>query len=826
MSKTQSHIVPLRILFIEDVENDALLLADHLQSEGLVFDWQRIDTEHDIIAKLQESWDIIFSDFSMPHLSGARALEIVRQHDLDIPFIFISGAIGEDIAVEAMKCGAQDYIMKENLSRLLPAVDRELREAQQRRERRQAEQILRKLSLVVKQATDSVIITNSKGYIEYVNPAFEKLTGYTTDEIKGNTPATLSSGKHDIAFYQQLWQTIIHGEIFKGTLVNRRKNGELFYEEQVITPLKDTQGCTTHFVSTGRDITARVHAEEAHARLVSILEATPDLVAIFELDGYLRYLNGAGRQLLGLGAEEDVNVRCIQDFFLEGTAQQQISQALTAVHQYGVWNGESVLRVSENIGLPVSQVILAHRNTEGSIEYLSTIMRDISERKHFEAELQHQTTHDRLTNLPNRFFLIDRFTSALEYARRHGVYVAVLFLDLDNFKRVNDSLGHAAGDVLLQRVAQRLKGCLRSNDTVARHGGDEFTIVASDLEDSENVLAVLHKLHTAFERPVIVSSQEIYITFSIGIAIYPHDGDQIEDLLHHADVAMYQAKSSGPNQYRFYASDMNARGHELLALEADLRRALEHEEFLLHYQPQMDLRTNRITGVEGLIRWQHPVRGLLSPADFVPLLENSGMIIPVGEWVLRQACKEHRIWREAGFDDVRVSINVSAAQFNDAHLLAKVRRTLQDEQMPQQAFELEITENILMQDPVNAVETLRAIHALGVRIAIDDFGTGYSSLAYLKRFPLDVLKIDQTFVSDLANSPGDVAIVEASISLAHKFGLEVIAEGVETAKQFEFMRTHNCDVVQGYYLSQPLPRVELIKLLQKNNISRKHAWSY
>lgn len=759
----------------------------------------------------------------MPHLSGARALEIVRQHDLDIPFIFISGAIGEDIAVEAMKCGAQDYIMKENLSRLLPAVDRELREAQQRRERRQAEQILRKLSLVVKQATDSVIITNSKGYIEYVNPAFEKLTGYTTDEIKGNTPATLSSGKHDIAFYQQLWQTIIHGEIFKGTLVNRRKNGELFYEEQVITPLKDTQGCTTHFVSTGRDITARVHAEEAHARLVSILEATPDLVAIFELDGCLRYLNGAGRQLLGLDAEEDVNVRCIQDFFLEGTAQQQISQALTAVHQYGVWNGESVLRVSENIGLPVSQVILAHRNTEGSIEYLSTIMRDISERKHFEAELQHQTTHDRLTNLPNRFFLIDRFTSALEYARRHGVYVAVLFLDLDNFKRVNDSLGHAAGDVLLQRVAQRLKGCLRSNDTVARHGGDEFTIVASDLEDSENVLAVLHKLHTAFERPVIVSSQEIYITFSIGIAIYPHDGDQIEDLLHHADVAMYQAKSSGPNQYRFYASDMNARGHELLALEADLRRALEHEEFLLHYQPQMDLRTNRITGVEGLIRWQHPVRGLLSPADFVPLLENSGMIIPVGEWVLRQACKEHRIWREAGFDDVRVSINVSAAQFNDAHLLAKVRRTLQDEQMPQQAFELEITENILMQDPVNAVETLRAIHALGVRIAIDDFGTGYSSLAYLKRFPLDVLKIDQTFVSDLANSPGDVAIVEASISLAHKFGLEVIAEGVETAKQFEFMRTHNCDVVQGYYLSQPLPRVELIKLLQKNNISRKHA---
>ncbi|MBA3757087.1 MAG: EAL domain-containing protein, partial [Nitrosomonas sp.] len=732
---------------------------------GLVFDWQRVDTENGMLAKLQESWDIIFSDFSMPHLSGIRALEIVRQHDPDIPVIFVSGTIGEDIAVEAMKCGAQDYVMKENLNRLLPAVERELREAQQRRERRQAEQVLRKLSLVVKQATDSVFITDPAGRIEYVNPAFEKLTGYTVDEIKSSTLAILSSGKHDIAFYQQIWQTVIRGEIFKGTLINRRKNGELFYEEQVITPLKDAQGRTTHFVSTGRDITARVHAEEAHARLVSILEATPDLVAIFEQDGCLRYLNGAGRRLLGLDAEEDVSARYVQDLFLAGAAQQQISQALIAVRQYGVWNGETVLRVAGGGGLPVSQVILAHRNTEGGIEYLSTIVRDISERKQFEAELQYQTTHDRLTDLPNRFFLVNRFTSALEYARRHGCYVAVLFLDLDNFKRVNDSLGHAAGDALLQQVAQRLKGCLRANDTVARHGGDEFTIVASDLEDSENVLAVLHKLHTAFERPVIVGLQEIYITFSIGIALYPHDGDQIEDLLHHADVAMYQAKSSGPNQYRFYAADMNARGHELLALEADLRRALEHKEFLLYYQPQVDLRSNRITGIEALIRWQHPVRGLLPPADFVPLLENSGMIIPVGEWVLRQACREYRIRREAGFEDVRVSINVSAAQFNDAHLLDKVRCALQDEQMPQYALELEITENILMRDPVNAVKVLRAIHALGVRIAIDDFGTGYSSLAYLKRFPLDVLKIDQTFVCDLVNDPGDAAIVEASISL-------------------------------------------------------------
>lgn len=696
MSIIQNHAKPLRILFIEDVENDVLLLVDYLQSEGLVFDWRRVDTELSVITKLQESWDIIFSDYSMPHLSGTRALEIVRQHNSDIPFIFVSGTIGEDIAVEALKCGAQDYVMKGNLNRLLPAIDRELREVQQRREYRQAEQ--------------------------------------------------------------------------------------------------------------------------ANARLVSIMDATPDLVAIFELDGCLRYLNRAGRQLLGLDDEEDISKHYMQSLFLEDGMQKEISQALVIVRQYGVWNGETILRITENEGLPVSQVILAHRNTEGNIEYLSTIMRDISERKQFEAELQHQATHDRLTDLPNRFFLVDRFASALEYARRHSKCVGVLFLDLDNFKRVNDSLGHAAGDNLLQQVAKRMKSCLRSNDTIARHGGDEFTIIASDLENSDSVLVVLHKLYTAFERPVLICSQEIYITFSIGIAMYPHDGDQIGELLHHADVAMYRSKSSGPSQYRFYAPDMNARSHELLTLEANLRHALEREEFLLHYQPQLSLSSNCITAVEGLIRWLHPTRGLVSPVDFVPLMENSGMIIPVGEWVLRQACKAHRIRREAGFDDIRVSINVSATQFNDAQLLDKVRRALQDEQMPQHALELEITENSLMKDPISAVETLQAIHALGVRIAIDDFGTGYSSLAYLKRFPLDVLKIDQTFVRDLVNDPGDAAIVEASISLAHKFGLEVIAEGVETAKQYEFMHTHSCDMIQGYYLSQPLPWPNLIKFLQGQDI--------
>ncbi|MBX3639006.1 MAG: EAL domain-containing protein [Nitrosomonas sp.] len=806
----------LRFLFIEDVENDVLLLTDHLRSNGLAFDWQRVETEQGVIEKLQESWDIIFSDYAMPGFSGICALEIVRKLDPDIPFIFISGNIGEDVAVEALKRGAQDYVMKGNLGRLLPAIDRELREAKLRRERRKTNQLLHKLSLVVNQTTESIFITDPEGRIEYVNPAFELLTGYSAGESIGKAAGMLLPDRHDSDCCQQFRQIIACGETYKGTLINQRKNGELFYQEQVITPLKDEHGKIIHFVSTGRDITLRVHVERERAWLTAILEATPDLVAIFEPNGYLRYLNGAGRRLLGISPEEDISQHRMQDLFIEDIAQHIIAEIFTSVQQNGVWNGEAILRIAHSKELPVSQVVLAHCGNGSGIEYLSTIARDISERKHFEAELQHQATHDSLTNLPNRFFLIDRFASALEYARRHGSCVAILFLDMDNFKRVNDSLGHAAGDILLQQIAGRLQNCMRTNDTVARHGGDEFTIIVGELDDPEYILCILYKLRIAIEQPVEVNLHEVYVTFSIGVAVYPYDGSEIEDLLRHADAAMYQAKSAGPNQYRFYAPEMNARGHELLVLETELRYAMEHEEFVLYFQPQIDLRNNRVIGVEGLIRWQHPIRGLVSPADFVPLLEKSGMIIQVGEWVLRQACRAHRCWSALGFDDLRVSINVSATQFNDVDLLEKVQCVLQEEHMPYQALEFEITENILMRDPVNATSVLKAVRALGIRIAIDDFGTGYSSLAYLKCFPLDVLKIDQTFVRDIINDSDDAAIVEASISLAHKLGLEVIAEGVETEQQLAFLNMRGCDLVQGYYLGRPMPMPQVIELLQSN----------
>ncbi len=804
----------LRALIVEDNEDDALLLAEHLKSGGYDLHWKRVDTEQAMLEALQQSWDIVFTDYSMPHFNGSRALEVLRNIDIDVPLIFVSGTIGEEVAVEAMRYGAQDYIMKGSMPRLLPAVERELQETRVRQRRHEAEQALKKLSLVVDQTADCVFITDPHGIIEYVNPAFESLTGYRFTEVVGKNPSILRSQKQDASVYRQMWQTLSEGQVYRGTLINQDKNGDLFYEEKMITPLKDEQGKISHFVSTGRDITARVKADEARNRLAAILEATPDMVGILEPEGRLRYLNSAGYRLSGLDANTDVSKYSIQDLFSAEVTQRFITDPIKLSKQNDIWYEEAILRGVDGIETPVSLVVLVHHDASAQVEYLSIIARDISERKHFEERLQFQATHDNLTNLPNRFLLADRCAAELERARRSNSSAAVLFLDLDNFKRVNDSLGHASGDSLLRQAANMLQSCVRPTDTVARHGGDEFTLLLGDITGVDSVLSVLRKIKTAFVRPIFVDAQEIYVAFSVGIAMYPHDGNNVESLLHNADIAMYQAKTSGPSQYCFYAPEMNQRGHELLVMEADLRHAIAKDEFVLYYQPQVELGSRHMVAVESLIRWQHPRLGLVSPADFIPLLESTGLIVPVGEWVLRQACAEHRRYRERGFNNIHIAVNVSAAQFIDENLLSMVRRVLHEESMPAQALELEITENIIMRDPKVAIEILQELHSLGVRIAIDDFGTGYSSLAYLKRFPLDVLKVDQSFVRDIITDTSDALIVDASISLAHKLGLTVVAEGVENTEQLDFLRTHNCDMAQGYYLSHPLPSEKLYELIQ------------
>ncbi|MBN8761375.1 MAG: two-component system response regulator [Thiobacillus sp. 65-69] len=803
----------LRALIVEDCENDALLLIEYLQRVPFELTWQRLDTEPALREALRQEWDIVFSDYAMPYFNGARALEVIRDHNPDLPFIFVSGTIGEDTAVAGMRAGAQDYVMKGNLTRLGPAVHRELADAKARRERRAAERAIRRLSQVVEQATDSVFITNPRGTIQYVNPAFERLTGYSAAEAVGATPALIQSGLHDDAFFRDMWSTILTGQAFQKTLINRRKDGALFYEEMTISPLINDEQRITNFVSTGRDITDRILADRVRTQLLDIIEATTDFVAILESDGSLRYLNRAGRALLGLSQQADIASRHIADHLPEWAAHRLLMEAFPAALRDGVWHGESATMRADGREIPVSQVVLAHKPTSDTPAFYSTIARDITERKHFEQELKRQATHDALTGLANRVLFEDRLETMLARMERNQALAAVLFLDVDNFKRINDSLGHAAGDSMLLQVAQRLHDCVRPSGIVARHGGDEFTIATGDLHHPDNILTILHKLRDAFETPIPIAGQDVYVRCSMGISIYPHDGRDPETLLKNADTAMNQAKAHGRNQYQFYAPEMNARGQELLSLETDLRRAQEREELRLHYQPQLDLRNGRIAGVEALLRWEHPVHGLISPADFVPLLEDTGLIVPVGEWVLRTACAQYRRYRESNFIALRFSVNVSARQFSDGALLDQVRRALAEERVPADHLEIEITESTVMRDVQATGEILAAFDALGVRLAIDDFGTGYSSLAYLKRFPLDVLKIDRAFIQDVPSDSNDSAIAEASITLGHKLGLEVVAEGVETAQQLSFLRAHECDLIQGYYLSRARPVHELTPYL-------------
>ncbi|QBQ56047.1 putative bifunctional diguanylate cyclase/phosphodiesterase [Nitrosococcus wardiae] len=688
----------LRALIIEDSEDDATLLIHQLQRTGYQLFVKRVETREAMLEALQKQhWDIVLSDYTMPRFSTLEALVLLHEHGLDIPFIMVSGTVGEDRAVEVMKAGAHDYIMKNNLSRLLPAVERELREAESRRQR---------------QAADNERI-----------------------------------------------------------------------------------------------------------RLSSILEITPDFVAITDLKGRIHYINRAGRQWLGLDEENRCPMTLLADYQPSWTAALMENSAIPYALEEGVWEGEMAILDSEGLEIPVSQVILSHQNQQNQLEFLSTIARDIRERKHYEQELQHQVTHDALTHLPNRILLRDRLSRALANAKREQHLIAVLFLDIDNFKQINDALGHLAGDSCLRMVSQRLVQCIRTSDTVGRYGGDEFLIILSNLHTPSDVEIIVKKIRATLSQPFRINGNDVFITLSIGASLYPRDGGDEENLLKSSDTAMCTAKHTGRDQFRFYAPKMKDRGRELLALETDLRRALEREEFILHYQPQLDLSTNQITTVEALVRWQHAQRGLVSPGDFIPLLEQTGLIIEVGNWILETACKQAQAWWACGYP-LRIAVNCSAHQFQQ-YLLDTVHQLLQKHSLNPACLELEVTESVVMQDVQYATHILEHLKAMGVTLAIDDFGTGYSSLAYLKRFPIHSLKIDHSFVHELSDDSEDAAIAEAIVLLGHSLDLEVVAEGVESEAQARFFQNHQCHRIQGYWIGRPMPAENLFPLIESRNVKRR-----
>ena len=555
-----------------------------------------------------------------------------------------------------------------------------------------AEEKMYKLSQALEQTADAVTITDSNGVIEYINPAFSSVTGFSAEEAIGRNPSIVKSERHDAQFYRQLWDTLGRGQAFRDVFINRKKGGELFYEEKTITPLKDERGQITHYISTGKDITERMQTQE---RL-----------------HYLAY-------------------------------------------------------------------------------------------------------HDVLTDLPNRLLFLEWLNRALTVNGGAGARLGIICLDIDRFKIINDTLGHAIGDSVLLAVARLIKNCLGKGDTVARLSGDEFAVLVEHIASPADVFVRVSKMLETLAQPLQVDGHELYITIGIGIALAPEDGADADTLLQNADAAMYRAKEQGRHSYQFYSADLSDKAFKQLTLETSLYRAIERQEFHLCYQPQVNLATGQVMGLEALLRWEHPELGLIDPLEFIPLLEDTGLIVPVGEWVLRAACREATDWQTLCDTPLRLSVNLSGRQFNDPELHATIGNVLAETRLAPPQLELEITESVLMQNDQASTSNLDALQRLGVRIAIDDFGTGYSSLSYLKRFPVDTLKIDRSFISDVINDRADATIIKAIVAMASSLQVDIVAEGVETLEQLRFLRGCGCHTMQGFLLSRPFLAGNLPHFLQQ-----------
>jgi len=853
-------------------------------------------------------------------------------------------------------------------------------------ERQRAEQQLRLFSRAIEQSANLVLITNREGTIEYVNPKFTQVTGYSEAETLGANPRLLKSGRTAPEQYRQLWQTIIAGSEWRGELCNRRKDGSLYWELTSIAPLRDEQGAITHFLAIKEDISARkkieaaLHASELKYRNVfatigdalflvdgrdgRILTVNPaacrlygysrkELLALKDIDlasdptGDAQLPRAESRRLMdrwhrrknGTAFPADLWVRhfsykghtitvaAVRDMSAQKRAErkvvrlsnlyaalsrtnaaimrqtkpddlfQQVCQIIAELEQIalveisfidsdtpwlkaaacaglsaalamhsaapyaatdpGLPEGMGPCGMAFRLGNPVvsndflndpdsgpwrewassldvravaafplrrsgavvgcltacalergffaDDITGLLTNLAGEVSFALDLFDRETQREVAAQHIRHMATHDPLTGLPNRTLLLDRLAQAIHSARRKRHSVGVLFLDLDHFKTLNDSLGHDIGDQLLRAVTERLRGSIRQEDTLARQGGDEFILVLPDMAEPAFAGRVAEHLLRALRAPFALHHHLMHVNASIGISVCPVDSDDPMTLIRFADSAMYQAKAAGRSDYVFFTAELNIRVSELFSLGNELRQALEREEFILHYQPQIDLATCQVTGMEALIRWRHPGKGLISPAKFIPIAEETGLINPIGEWTLRTACAQVRRWQDAGLPAVPIAVNLSAQQWLQPDLEKQVINALESQDLAPHLLELELTESLLMRDTDKMIETMHRLRARGVQFAVDDFGIGYSSLSYLKRFPVDHLKIDQSFVRDISTDPDDAAIATAIIQMGKSLRLTVIAEGVETSEQLKFLSDHGCDVAQGYYFSSPLP---------------------
>ncbi|MHB0990505.1 MAG: putative bifunctional diguanylate cyclase/phosphodiesterase [Burkholderiales bacterium] len=567
------------------------------------------------------------------------------------------------------------------------------------------------------------------------------------------------------------------------------------------------------------EIAQRANIEKTVARAEIALNSISDAVIGTDMAGHVDYLNAAAENLTGwtrleaLGQPISVVVRLVTG--APSTLDLNSRDIVLPQKTYLDPNAVALLIHRDGSRIAIENSETALQDAHGEIVGSVTVLRDISAAQTTANTISHLVRHDFLTNLPNRSLLKDRISQAIVHAERHGTQLAVLFLDLDNFKRINDALGHAIGDILLQSVAQRLSACVRITDTVSRQGGDEFVILLTEENQALNSTSIAEKILFSLAVPHVIDKHILHVTASIGISTYPADAKNAETLIKHADTAMYYAKEKGLNHYQPFKKEMNMRAMERQVIESGLQRALERNELILYYQPKVNLKTGVITGAEALLRWQHPEWGMLLPNIFVPIAEKCGLINQIGRWVLREACMQTRKWEAAGLNPGSIAVNISALEFSRKDFVEEISNILQESGLAPECLQLEITESVLMRDVESSTKVLHQLKRMGVQLAVDDFGTGYSSLSYLHQFPIDILKIDQSFVQDIATDKGNGIIVSAVIAMGNSLEQLVVAEGVEQQDQLEFLQSHSCEEGQGYLFSRPLCAEQFALLLAR-----------
>jgi diguanylate cyclase (GGDEF)-like protein/PAS domain S-box-containing protein len=681
------------LLLIENDAPDAQAIRDILADEPLGIKWVRCLSEG--VERLTEGNIVaVLLNLSLPDSQGIETFDKIVTAAPTLPILVLGDPAAEDLAIQALQRGAQDYLLKPHLNghslprALYNMIERKALKEALFQEKERAQVMLNCIG-------DAVLSTDVSGNVNYLNIVAERMTGWPWKEASGRPLA----------------------EVF-------------------------------HII-----------------------------------DGSTRQ---PARNPLELAIQQDKSVGLAADCILvrRDGYESRIEDSSAPIH-----------------------------DRQGHITGGVMVFHDVSVAQAMAIQMSHLAQHDCLTDLPNRMLLKDRLAQAIALSRRRRNQLGVLYLDLDRFKNINDSLGHTTGDKLLQSVAQRLGACLRGSDTLSRVGGDEFVVMLSDVASAEESAVAARRILTTLTLPHIIAEHELHVSVSIGICNYPADGLDADRLISSGEAAMYQAKKNGRNNYQFFTQEMNAGAIDRQVLEGDLRRALERQEFVLHYQPKMNLETGAIIGAEALIRWEHPDRGRVSPAQFIPIAEDSGLIVPIGQWVLREACTQARTWMDAGLPPIPMAVNISSIEFRNPEFLASLGTILKETRWDPRHLEIELTESVLMQNSESSVSVLQALKAMGVQLALDDFGTGYSSLSYLKRFPIDALKVDQSFVRDINADSGGSTIVDAVISIGKSLKQRVIAEGIETREQLAFLRAHHCDEGQGYYFSPPVIAEQFVQLL-------------